>query len=88
MVLQLRRVHAVFVVVRRVLVQVWHEDGLRVGRLDVLAGAAVAVTAGADLEVEGAVDLVELRAEDGCEKGGHVCGLTVCVFARAGGLGL
>lgn len=48
MVLQLRRVHPVLGVVRRVLVEVWHEDRLRVRRLDVFAGAAVAVAAGAD----------------------------------------
>lgn len=73
MVLQLARVHAALVVVGRVLVQVGHEDGLRVRGLDVLARAAVAVAAGADLEVEGAVDLVELRAEDGGEEGRHFC---------------
>ena len=57
MVLQLRRVHAVLGVVRRVLVEVGQEDGLRVRGLDVLARAAVAVPACADLVVEGAVDL-------------------------------
>jgi len=70
-VLQLRGVHPVLGVVRRVLVQVGHEDRLRVRGLDVLAGAAVAVAAGADLEVEGAVYFVELRAEDGGEEGRH-----------------
>lgn len=33
--------------------------------------AAVAVAAGADFVVEGAVDLVLLGAEDGCEVVGH-----------------
>lgn len=66
-VLQLARVHLVFGVVGRVLVQVWQEDGLGVGGFDVLATAAVAVPAGADFVVEGAVHFVLLRAEDGCE---------------------
>ena len=44
-VLQLRRVHAVLGVVRRVLVQVRHQDRLTVRGLDVLSGAAVAVAA-------------------------------------------
>ena len=63
-VLQLLLVHAALGVVRRVLVEVRHEDRLRVGWLDVLATAAVAVAAGADFVVEGAVDLVLLGAED------------------------
>ena len=67
MVLQLARVHFVFRVVGRVLVQVWQEDGLGVGGFDVLATAAVAVSAGADLVVEGAVHFVLLRTEDGGE---------------------
>ena len=66
-VLQLRRVHLVLRVVRRVLVQVRQEDGLRVGRLHVLPAAAVPVPARADLVVEGAVHFVLLRAEDGGE---------------------
>lgn len=66
-VLQLARVHLVLGVVGRVLVQVREEDGLRVRGFHVLARAAVAVAAGADLVVEGAVDLVLLRAEDGGE---------------------
>ncbi len=69
-VLQLARVHLVLGVVGRVLVQVGQEDGLRVGGFDVLAAAAVAVPAGADFVVEGAVDLVLLRAEDGGEVAG------------------
>lgn len=72
-VLQLARVHLVFGVVGRVLVEVWEEDGLRVGGFDVLATAAVAVSAGADFVVEGAVDFVLLRAEDGGEVVGHAC---------------
>lgn len=66
-VLQLAGVHFVFGVVGRVLVQVGQQDGLAVGRLDMFARAAVAVAAGADLVVEGAVDLVGLRAEDAGE---------------------
>lgn len=73
MVLQLARVHLVFRIVGRVLVEVGEEDRLRVGGLDVLAAAAVAVPAGADLVVEGAVDLVLLRAEDGGEVAGWAC---------------
>ena len=72
-VLQLARVHLVLRVVGRVLVQVRQQDRLRVGRLDVFAGAAVAVAAGADFVVEGAVDFVLLGAEDG----GEVTGLKV-----------
>lgn len=50
-------VHLVLGVVGRVLVQVGEQDRLRVGRLDVFSGAAVAVAAGADFVVEGTVDL-------------------------------
>jgi hypothetical protein len=57
-VLQLGRVHFVFLVVGWVLVEVREQDCLRVRGLDVLARAAVTVTAGADLVVEGAVDSV------------------------------
>ena len=72
-VLQLARVHLVFRIVGRVLVQVGEEDRLRVGGLDVLAAAAVAVPAGADLVVEGAVHFILLRAEDGGEVAGWAC---------------
>lgn len=74
MVLQLARVHLVLRVVRRVLVQVGQEDRLRVGGFDVLAAAAVAVPAGADFVVEGAVHFVLLRAEDGGEVAGGFVG--------------
>ena len=70
MVLQLARVHLVLGVVGRVLVQVRQEDGLGVRGFHVLAAAAVAVPAGADLVVEGAVDFVLLRAENGGEVAG------------------
>lgn len=46
------------------LVEVLQEDGLAEERLVVDAGAAVAMTTGADLVVEGAVDLVLFRAVD------------------------
>lgn len=52
-VLQLRRVHPVLGVVRRVLVQVGHEDGLAVRGLDVFSRAAVAVAAGTDFLNDG-----------------------------------
>lgn len=71
-VLELRRVHPVLGVERRVLVQVRHEDGLRVRGLHVLSAAAVAVPTRAYLVVEGAVDFVLLGAENGCEIIGHV----------------
>jgi hypothetical protein len=71
-VLELRRVHAVLRVVGRVLVQVGHEDGLTVRRLDVLSRATVSVTAGTDFKVERAVDLVKLGAENRSQKVSHV----------------
>lgn len=74
-VLQLRRVHAVLGVEGRVVVQVRHQDRLRVTGLHVLARAPVAVSARADLVVEGAVDFVLLGAEDGGEEVGHFVGL-------------
>lgn len=51
-VLELACVHLVLGIVGGVLVQVWQEDGLAVGWLDVFSGAAVAVSACADLVVE------------------------------------
>lgn len=76
-VLELGGVHPVLRVEGRVLVEVGHEDCLRVGGLDVLAGAAVAVAAGADFVVEGAVDFVLFGAEDGGEEVGHFGGLLI-----------
>ena len=72
MILQLTRVHLDFGIVGRVLVQIWEQDRLRVGGFDVFARAAVAVAAGADFVVEGAVDFVLLGAEDGGEVVGHL----------------
>lgn len=66
-VLQLRRVHLVLGVVGWVLVQVRQQDGLRIGGLDVLARAAVAVPARPNFVVEGAVDLIGFGAEDAGE---------------------
>jgi len=63
-VLHLLCIHLVLGVVRRVLVEVGEEDGLRVGWLDVFARAAVAVAAGADFVVEGTIHFVLFRAED------------------------
>ena len=66
-VLELRRVHICFGIVGGVLVEIGEEDGLAVGGLDVFAGAAVAVSAGADFVVETAVHFVLFGAEDGGE---------------------
>lgn len=81
MVLELRSIHARFVVVCRVLVEIGEQDGLGVGGFDVFARAAVAVAAGADFVVEAAVDFVLFGAEDGGEVVGHVsrwvCGCIV-----------
>ena len=63
-ILQLPRIHFDFGVVRGVLVEVGQEDCLTVGGLDVFARAAVAVAAGADFVVEGAVYFVGFGAED------------------------
>lgn len=63
MVLQLRGIHARFVVVGRVLVEVGEENRLRVRGFDVFARAAVSVAAGADFVVEGAVDWEEISTE-------------------------
>lgn len=63
-VLQLAGIHLVLRIVGRVLIEVGKQDGLGVGRLDVLAGTAVAVPAGADFVVEGTVNLVGFGAED------------------------
>lgn len=56
-VLQLARIHLVLGVECRVLIHVREEDGLRVGRFDMLSRAPVAMAAGSDLIVERAVDL-------------------------------
>lgn len=40
------------------MVQVWKEDGLRVGGLDMLARTAVAMAAGTDFVIERTVDLL------------------------------
>jgi len=72
-VLQLRRCHFVAGCVCGILVEVGQKDSLRVRGLDMFAGAAIAVAAGADLIVETAVDFVLFRAEDGGEVVGHDC---------------
>lgn len=80
MVLQLAGVHLALGVVGWVLVHVGHEHGLGVGGLDVLSGAAVTVSACANLVVKGAVDLVLLGTEDRREVVGHGGWLSdVCV---------
>ncbi len=70
-VLQLARVHLDLGIVGWILVEVGQEDGLRVRGLDVLARTAVAVSTGADLVVEGAVDFVGFGTEDAGEIVGH-----------------
>jgi len=70
-VLELGRVHLCFGIVGGVLVEVGEEDGLAVGGLDVFAGTAVAVAAGADFVVETAIYFVLFCAEDGGEVVGH-----------------
>ncbi len=79
MVLQLTRVHLVLWVVGRVLIQVWEENGLAVGGLDMFSRAAVPVAAGADLVVEGTVYFIGFGAEDAGEVVGHCGGSTVVV---------
>jgi hypothetical protein len=63
-VLQLTGIHLILGVVGGVLVKVGEEDGLAVGGLDVFARTAVAVSAGADFVVEGAVYFVGFSAKD------------------------
>ena len=53
------------------MIEVGEKDGLAVGGLDVFATAAVAVAAGADFVVEGAVYFVLFCAEDGGEVVSH-----------------
>jgi hypothetical protein len=80
-VLQLARVHLVLWVVGRVLVQVWEEDSLAVGGLDMFSRAAVSVAAGADLVVEGTVYFVGFSTENAREIVGH-CGDCEVVVGR------
>jgi hypothetical protein len=96
-VLELAGVHLDLWIVGWVLVEVWEQDRLTVRGLDVLATAAIAVTACADFVIETAVDLVLLRTEDrgevvchceDCAMGGSVWG--ICgdeVLGVYGGLG-
>ena len=73
-ILQLRGVHAILGIERRVVVEVRHEDGLRVRRLDMFPTASISVTTCADFVVERAVDLVLLGSKDRGEEVGHVEG--------------
>lgn len=73
--LQLLGVEGAGGIVGRVQVDVWEEGGGGEGRLDVLAAALFPVSACADLEVEGAVDLVLFCPVDGCQMVGHACSL-------------
>lgn len=70
-VLHLAGVHLVLGVVGRVLIHVRHENGLGVRRLDMLARAAVTVSACANFVVERTIDLVLFGTEDGCKVVGH-----------------
>ena len=81
-ILQLTRVHLVLWVVGRVLIQVWEEDGLTVGGLDVFSRAAVSVAAGADLVVERTVYFVGFGAKYASEVVGHCGGCEVVVGRR------
>jgi hypothetical protein len=81
-VLQLTRVHLVLWVVGWVLIQVWEEDGLAVGGLDVFSRAAVPVAARADLVVEGTVYFVGFGTEDTSEVVRHCGGCEVVVGRR------
>jgi hypothetical protein len=81
-VLQLTRVHLVLWVVGRVLIQVWEEDGLAVGGLDVFSRAAVPVAARADLVVEGTVYFVGFGTEDTGKVVRHCGGFEVVVRRR------
>ena len=67
--------------VLRVDVEVLQNDGLAEGGLIVDPGAAFTVAAGANLEVEGAVDLVLLGAEDGGEVLRHDVAQSIVLFA-------
>jgi hypothetical protein len=60
-VLELARIHAILRVVCGILVQVRHEDGLAVGRLDMFSRASITVSAGTDF-----LDIVSVL---GFEKG-------------------
>jgi hypothetical protein len=70
-VLQLTGVHLALWVVGWVLIHVGHQDRLGVRWLDMFAGASVTVSAGANLVVEGAIDLVLFCTENGSEIVGH-----------------
>lgn len=70
-ILQLTRIHLVFRIVGRVLVEVGEEDRLAVGGLDVFSRTAVAMPACADLVVEGAVYFVGFGTKDAGEVVGH-----------------
>ena len=65
-VLQLARIHLVFGIVRWVLIEVWQQDRLAVGRFDMLPRATVTVAAGADLVVETAIYFILLCAKNTC----------------------
>ena len=67
--------------VLRVDVEVLQHDGLAEGGLIVDPGAALTVAAGANLEVEGAVDLVLLGAEDGGEVLRHDVAQSIVLLA-------
>lgn len=62
--LNLLRIHLVLWIKCRVLIQVRHQNCLRVRRLDMLARASVAMPTGANFVIEGTVDFILLSTEN------------------------
>lgn len=55
--LELHGIHLILRVVSGILVQIREKNGLRIRRLNMLPRASITMTAGANLIVEGAIDL-------------------------------
>ena len=82
-VLQLTGIHLDLRIVRRILVKVWQQNGLRVGGLDVFSGTAITMSAGSDFVVERAVYFVGFGAKDGGEVVRHCpCLLVRCLSGQ------
>ena len=73
MILQLAGVHLVLRIIGRVLIEIWEENGLRVGWLYMFPRASVAVSACADFVIERAVDFVLLCSKDRGKVAGIAC---------------